>query len=315
MALDLEAARLPLSMLVVFGSAKLLDELFERLGQPGIVGQILAGVLIGPSVLGWIEPNEFLSALAELGVMFLLFRVGLEVKASELMKVGVTASLVAVIGVAVPLGLGWGLLLWWGHTQIESAFTGAAMVATGVGITAQVLAAKGLLQHRASKIILGAAIIDDILGLVILAVVSSLAKGQVRLLDLTITALLASGLRRLWRHGDASREPGDSAPPANIERPRVSVLAGPAAAFFTRARVGLCRRGGDHRSIHGRDGPGGNGHAPGPRSHAGRHRAAGSVFPGGHRTAFSAGCVYEHLDPVAGHGGAGSGDLFQIRRV
>ena len=193
MALDPEAARLPLSMLVVFGSAKLLDELFERLGQPGIVGQILAGVLIGPSVLGWIEPNEFLSALAELGVMFLLFRVGLEVKASELMKVGVTASLVAVMGVAVPLGLGWGLLLWWGHTQIESAFTGAAMVATSVGITAQVLAAKGLLQHRASKIILGAAIIDDILGLVILAVVSSLAKGQVRLLDLTITALLALG--------------------------------------------------------------------------------------------------------------------------
>lgn len=191
MALDVNAVQLPLSMLVVFGSAKLLEELFERVGQPGIVGQILAGVLIGPSVLGWIAPNEFLSALAELGVMFLLFSVGLEVKASELMKMGATASLVAVLGVAVPFGLGWGLLLLWGTPPIEAVFTGAAMVATSVGITAQVLAAKGLLQHRASKIILGAAVIDDVLGLLILALVSSLAQGQVRVLDLAITAALA----------------------------------------------------------------------------------------------------------------------------
>ncbi|MBZ5632005.1 MAG: cation:proton antiporter [Acidobacteriia bacterium] len=180
-------------MLVVFGSAKLLDELFERLGQPGIVGQILAGVMVGPGVLGWIAPNEFLSALAELGVMFLLFRVGLEIKSSELMNTGGTASLVAVLGVAAPFGLGWGLLLLWGHAPIEAAFTGAAMVATSVGITAQVLAAKGLLQHRASKIILGAAVIDDVLGLLILALISSLAKGQVRVLELTITAVLAIG--------------------------------------------------------------------------------------------------------------------------
>lgn len=178
-------------MLVVFGSAKLLDELLERLGQPGIVGQILAGVLIGPHVLGWLGPNEFLSALAELGVMFLLFRVGLEVKSSELMRVGGTASLVAVLGVAVPFLMGSGLLLLWGHPRIEAAFTGAAMVATSVGITAQVLSAKGLLQHRASRIILGAAVIDDVLGLLILALVSSLAKDEVRLLDLTITGLLA----------------------------------------------------------------------------------------------------------------------------
>jgi len=182
---------LPLSMLVVFGSAKLLDELLERLGQPGIVGQILAGVLIGPHVLGWLGPNEFLSALAELGVMFLLFRVGLEVKSSELMRVGGTASLVAVLGVAVPFLMGSGLLLLWGHRRMEAAFTGAAMVATSVGITAQVLSAKGLLQHRASRIILGAAVIDDVLGLLILALVSSLAKDEVRLLDLTITGLLA----------------------------------------------------------------------------------------------------------------------------
>jgi len=180
-------------MLIVFASAKILDELFERFHQPGIVGQILAGVVIGPSVLGWMAPNDFLTALAELGVMFLLFRVGLEVKASDLMKVGPIATWVAVLGVALPFVLGWGILRLWGEPQIESIFVGAAMVATSVGITAQVLAAKGLLQERASQIILAAAVIDDVLGLIILALVSSLAKGKVNFLELALTATLAIG--------------------------------------------------------------------------------------------------------------------------
>jgi Kef-type K+ transport system membrane component KefB len=188
-----ETIQIPLAMLVVLASAKILDELFERFHQPGIVGQILAGVVIGPSVLGWMAPNDFLTALAELGVMFLLFRVGLEVKASDLIKVGPIATWVAVLGVAVPFVLGWGILRLWGEPQIESIFVGAAMVATSVGITAQVLAAKGLLQERASQIILAAAVIDDVLGLLILALVSSLAKGTVNVLELALTATLAVG--------------------------------------------------------------------------------------------------------------------------
>ncbi|MDP2998651.1 MAG: cation:proton antiporter [Bryobacterales bacterium] len=188
-----DAAKIPLAMLLVFGSAKLLAELFERLGQPGIVGEILAGVLIGPSVLGWIAPSDFLTALSELGVMFLLFRVGLEVKSSELMRVGGTAALTAVLGVVVPFFLGWGILLLWGAPQIEALFVGAAMVATSVGITAQVLAVKGLLQERSSKIILAAAVIDDVLGLLVLALVASLAKGKANLLELGVTAALAVG--------------------------------------------------------------------------------------------------------------------------
>jgi len=188
-----ESLNIPLAMLLVFGAAKLLAELFERLNQPGIVGEILAGVLIGPSVLGWISPDAFLHALSELGVMFLLFQVGLEVRASELMKVGRTALLVAVLGVIVPFFLGWGILRAWGEPQIESIFTGAAMVATSVGITAQVLAVKGLLKVRASQIILAAAVIDDVLGLLVLAVVGSLARGKVNLPELAVTALLAVG--------------------------------------------------------------------------------------------------------------------------
>ena len=178
-------------MLIVFGSAKVLAELFETMHQPGIVGEILAGVLIGPSVLGWIGPNGFLNALADLGVMFLLFRVGMEVKSSELMKVGGTATLVAASGVVVPFVMGWGILALWGAPHIEAIFVGAAMVATSVGITAQVLAASGLLQHRASQTILAAAVIDDVFGLLVLAVVSGMARGKLNLLDIALTTLIA----------------------------------------------------------------------------------------------------------------------------
>ena len=184
---------LPVSMLLVFGSAKLLAEILERLKQPGIVGEILAGVIIGPSLLGWIGPNENMSFLAELGVMFLLFRVGLEVKVHELKQVGGTGILVGVLGVALPFVAGWGLLQLWGKPQMESLFVGAALTATSVGITAQVLSTKGLLNRTASKIILTAAVIDDVLALLVLGVVSSMADGSVNVLELALTTVFAVG--------------------------------------------------------------------------------------------------------------------------
>jgi Kef-type K+ transport system membrane component KefB len=187
------SASIPLSMLILFVSAKLMAEVVERLGQPGIVGEILAGVLIGPSVLGWLAPNEFLSAMSDLGAMFLLFRVGLEVKSSELVRVGGTAMLVAFSGVVVPFAMGTSLLLLWGAKMNESIFVGASLVATSVGITAQVLSAKGLLEEISSKVILAAAVIDDVLGLLVLAVVSSVTHGRFDILQLSLTALLAVG--------------------------------------------------------------------------------------------------------------------------
>jgi Kef-type K+ transport system membrane component KefB len=185
-------ADLPLAMLLVFGTAKILGEVSERLRLPNIVGQILAGVLLGPSVLALVKPESVFD-LAELGVMFLLFRVGLEVKASDLVKVGRTAAMVAVLGVVVPLAAGYGIYRWSGGTNVESLFVGAAMVATSVGITAQVLADMGLLNVMASRIILAAAVIDDILGLIVLAIVSSVAQGDVNVLQLTVTALISLG--------------------------------------------------------------------------------------------------------------------------
>lgn len=183
-----DAYRLPLEMLLVIGSAKLLSELLQRLRQPGIVGEILAGALLGPAALNLIAPNELLHTFSELGVMFLLFSVGLHVKPSELKSVGKVATIAGLMGVVAPFLAGWGLLRAWGEPQIESIFMGAAMVATSVGITAQVLAADGLLSLKASRIILIAAVIDDILGLLVLAVVSSLAKGPINYLELGTTA-------------------------------------------------------------------------------------------------------------------------------
>lgn len=191
------AENIPLRMLLVFGSAKLLGEILSRLGVPQVVGGILAGILIGPSVLGWVTPDPLLTSLSELGVMFLLFRVGLEVKSEELIQVGRTALLVAILGVVVPFGLGWAIFHFGGRPPVESLFVGAAMVATSIGITAQVLAARGLLAHRTAKIILAAAIIDDVLGLLVLAVVSSMAQGQVNYAALATTAALAVGFTGL----------------------------------------------------------------------------------------------------------------------
>jgi len=182
-----------LSLFVMLAAAKVIAEVFERLRQPAVVGEILAGVLIGPSVLGWVAPSELTNTLAEIGVIFLLFTVGLETKPSAIFKVGAKAALVAVLGVIAPFVAGY-LLLWLrGATTVESLFLGTAMVATSVGITARVLAGMGVLSAQTSRIILGAAVIDDILGLLILALVSSAATGQIDYVEIGITAALAVG--------------------------------------------------------------------------------------------------------------------------
>ncbi len=179
-------------MLVVFGTAKLLAELFERFHQPGLAGEILAGILIGPAVFGWVQPNQMLRTLADLGVMFLLFRVGLEVSPRKLMQVGRRALLVAVLGVCVPFALGWGVMSLWGQPAGESVFVAAALVATSVGITAQILSTRGVLSHTASQVILAAAVIDDVLGFLVLAAVGSVARGEVHVPELLLSAAIAA---------------------------------------------------------------------------------------------------------------------------
>ncbi|HMG32656.1 MAG TPA: cation:proton antiporter [Blastocatellia bacterium] len=187
-----EHGKILLSLFIVLAAGKLMAELSERLRQPAVVGEILAGVIIGPSVLSWVQPTEVISTLAEIGVIFLLFTVGLETRPSELFRVGGTATLVAILGVIVPFLAGWGLLsIWPRHSWIEAVFLGAAMVATSVGITARVLASLGILNTDTARVILAAAVIDDVIGLLVLAVVSSLATGHVNYGHLAVVAVLA----------------------------------------------------------------------------------------------------------------------------
>jgi Kef-type K+ transport system membrane component KefB len=182
-----------LTLFVMLLAAKLLAELFERLRQPAVAGEILAGIVIGPSCLALAAPSDITDVLAEMGVIFLLFTVGLETKPAALFRVGKQAAVVAVLGVVAPLFFGWLLMKAWGSTGIEALFVGTAMVATSVGITARVLSGMGLLDAPTARIILGAAVIDDILGLLVLAMVASAAAGSVNYLEILTTAGLAIG--------------------------------------------------------------------------------------------------------------------------
>lgn len=165
-----------LSLFVMLAAAKIMAEVFERLKQPAVVGEILAGIVIGPSLLGWVEPSELITILAEVGVIFLLFTVGLETKPQAIFQVGKRAVMVGVLGVVLPFVAGYAIAMWWDGSFVEAMFIGAALVATSVGITARVLGSMGLLDMQTSRIILGAAVIDDILGLIILSLVSSVSQ-------------------------------------------------------------------------------------------------------------------------------------------
>ena len=188
-----EETRVLLTLFIMLAAAKFMAELFERLRQPAVAGEIMAGILIGPSLLNLAGPSEITSILAEIGVIFLLFNVGLETRPAAIFKVGKSAAMVAVLGVVLPFVAGWLLMQAWGSTSVESLFVGTALVATSVGITARVLSGMGLLDAPTARIILGAAVIDDILGLLVLAVVSSMAAGAVNYLEILTTAALAIG--------------------------------------------------------------------------------------------------------------------------
>jgi Kef-type K+ transport system membrane component KefB len=172
----MELRDLLLGLVLVWLASKLAGEGMERIGQTAVLGELLAGVIIGPGVLGLVHESEALHALAELGVLILLFEVGLESDLGELLRAGPQATLVAVIGVAVPFAVGYGVMYALGSQALVAVFVGATLTATSVGITARVLADLGRLQDAAAKVVLGAAVVDDILGLIILAVVTGIAQ-------------------------------------------------------------------------------------------------------------------------------------------
>jgi Na+:H+ antiporter len=172
----MEFRALLLGLVTVWLAAKLAGEAMERIGQTAVLGELLAGVLIGPGFLNLIHESEVLDALAELGVLLFLFEVGLESDLDELLRAGLQAALVAVVGVLVPFAAGYAVMAWFGHPPLLAVFVGATLTATSVGITARVLADLGRLQDAAARVVLGAAVVDDILGLLILAVVTGIAE-------------------------------------------------------------------------------------------------------------------------------------------
>jgi Na+:H+ antiporter len=167
------------SFLLAFAAAlvggKLLGELCERLGQPPVLGELVAGVVLGPSLLGLVPLSSGILLLAEIGVILLLFEVGLETDLEELLSVGAPALAVAIVGMILPFVGGYLVTRVAGFSTLTSIFVGAALTATSIGITSRVLSDLGVLARREGQIILGAAVADDILGLVVLAVVSQIA--------------------------------------------------------------------------------------------------------------------------------------------
>jgi Kef-type K+ transport system membrane component KefB len=231
--------RILLDLFIIFIAAKVGGSIFARLGQPQVLGELLAGVAIGPNTIGLIgHPGPELiaqlhgeeaaraalegayRAMAELGLVFLLFFVGLETRVEEIFRVGRRASVVALLGVLVPFALGYGYMRLNHRPDIEALFVGAALVATSTGITARALRDMGVIRSDESRIILGAAVIDDVLSLLILAVLGSLgAAHRSTSLDLIVlvgeavafvafVALVGSGLVR--RYGPRLRPTGES---------------------------------------------------------------------------------------------------------
>src|SRR5687768_14000662 len=173
-----------LGLAFVLVGAKLAGALMEWLGQPAVLGELLVGValgnlaLVGGPDLSGIGQQEAFIVLAELGAILLLFHVGLESTPRQMMAVGLPAFVVAVVGVVTPMALGFGVgeLMRPQESWMLHAFLGAMLAATSVGITARVLGDLGVLKTRPARIILGAAVIDDVLGLVVLAVVTGVIQ-------------------------------------------------------------------------------------------------------------------------------------------
>lgn len=177
-----DVAPVVLALAIILASAKLGGSLAVRFGQPAVLGELLVGVVLGNFDIAGITWFEFLKSipaigiLAQIGVLILLFEVGLESTVREMFQVGVPSLLVAVLGVVAPFFLGWGTgaLLLPQMSSYAHIFLGAVLTATSVGITARVLSDLGQSRSSEARVILGAAVIDDVLGLVILAVVGGL---------------------------------------------------------------------------------------------------------------------------------------------
>jgi Na+:H+ antiporter len=191
----LEVSQLFAMLAIMLSVAKLGGALAKRIGQPAVLGELIAGVVVGQSGLNLVSTShETIHMFSELGVFILLLAIGLETNLPMLLRVGATSAAVAVVGVVLPFGLGYAVCHLLGLTDLAAIMAGATLTATSVGITARVLSDLRRLRDVEGQIILGAAVLDDILGLVILTVVTGLARGDdVTVFHIAVTTAIAFG--------------------------------------------------------------------------------------------------------------------------
>jgi len=182
-----------LELFAIFVWAKVFGEIFEQMSLPGVLGEILAGVILGPHATGLVNPSDTVGSIAEVGAIFLLFTVGLETRPMDLIRVGRASLGVALAGVAAPFLLGFCYLALRGQAKHEAVFVAAAMVATSVGITARVMSDLHVLNTPVARIILGAAVFDDILGMVVLTIVTGTVGSSFHWLHITVLIAEAIG--------------------------------------------------------------------------------------------------------------------------
>jgi len=192
---DTSIAPLLGALAAILITGRVAGDLAQRVGQPSVLGELLAGILLGPSLLGLLNPaNPVIHTLSELGVIILLFQIGLHTNLRDILAVGAPAALVGIVGVVVPFFGGYLTAQALGLEGITAVVCGAALTATSIGISARVLSDLGQLQSTEGRIVLGAAVFDDVVGLIILSIVSGLAAGgAITVAGVGGTAALAIG--------------------------------------------------------------------------------------------------------------------------
>ncbi len=174
----MEAHSFFLHLLLVLLTARIFAELATRLKSPSVIGELLAGVVLGPSLLGWVEPAQAIRLLAEIGIILLLFEVGLGTDVRRLIHSGKQSVIVALAGFMLPLLLGFALGVGvFGLSPLVALFIGGALTATSIGITVRVLADLDRQQSREGQVVLGAAVLDDIMGVILLALLYEFSIG------------------------------------------------------------------------------------------------------------------------------------------
>ena len=167
-----------LTLLIILLTARIFAELAMRLKTPSVIGELFAGVLLGPSIMGWIEPGEAIKLMAEIGIILLLFEVGVGTDVKRLVKVGKKSFIVAVSGFVLPLIFGFSLSYWiLDLSLLVALFIGGTLTATSIGITIRVLTDLKRQHSEEGQIVLGAAVIDDVLGVVLLALLYEFSIG------------------------------------------------------------------------------------------------------------------------------------------